>query len=305
MIAREIKFFLIALGVSLIYFFGINIFYKNMESFLYAQISQPLQGISYIQVPKKEEKLNVESGAKSATVLKINKVGVEKIIFEKEPEKILPIASLTKLMTALIVLSDSQNYDLSKTIVVSKEAASQVDVPEFGNLKEGEETNIENLLNLMLVYSSNDAAFALAEAIGVENFVSKMNQKSEELGLKNTHFVNPTGLDPEKINFSEESKIFFNYSTCADLIELSKYILKEFPIIFEISLGESWAPVEKRFPDLVLNNHLIGLKTGYTDEAGGCLILIREENGSYYLNVILGTESTEARIQEMKKLIEG
>jgi len=294
---KELKFFFIAFILSLPFWWGINVFQGNLEKFFYAEISQPLQEINLVMVNPKPKKPSLNLEAKSAISLKINQFGKEKVLFAQNSSSILPIASLTKFMTALIVLEDPENYDFSKTITISREAALKDDVPEYGNLKTGEKKKIEELLNLMLVYSSNDAAFALSEVIGVDNFVERMNKKARVLGLSNTHFVNPTGLDPENITFSQETTYFFNYSTAEDLARLSKYILNEFPIILEISSNQH------KFSDLSLNQNIIGGKTGYTDEAGGCIILVSENNGNYFINVILGTKTVETRIREMQKLI--
>lgn len=274
--------------------FGVNIFQKNLEDYFAAQISKPFEEMVFVKVPKKP-KLEIE--AKSAISVRIGKSGREKVLFAKNSKEILPIASLTKLVTALIVLEDPENYNFEKEIVISKRAADQENVPEYGNLKAGEKKKIKDLLILMLKFSSNDAAFALAEQIEVENFVEKMNQKVKSLGLKNTHFVNPMGLDPENLKWSNENKDYFNYSTAEDLIEIGKYILKEFPLIFE--LGN-----QKNEIQLSENQKTIGIKTGYTNEAGGCMFLIfSDENENYFLNLILGTKSKEERIYQMQKLV--
>jgi len=191
----------------------------------------------------------------------------EKVLYSKNEDEILPIASLTKLMTALVVIEDPENYPLNKEVKISREAAFQIDVPEYGNLKPGERKTIYDLLNFMLFFSSNDAAFALAEQIDVKNFVNRMNQKAKEIGLENTYFSNPTGLDPENLKWSLENKDHFNYSTARDLVLLGKYILKNYPLIFEFSNL-------KNKIQLLENQYLIGMKTGYTNEAGGCIFLV-------------------------------
>lgn len=295
---KIIKFFLIAFVLSFVFFLGINIFQENLESFFYAQISKPFEEMVFVRVPPKKQKLNL--AAKSAISLKINKFGREKILFRQNSDQILPIASLTKLMTALIILENPESYDFNKVITISKEAANQENVPEYGNLdmEVGKKFKVETLLNLMLIYSSNDAAWALTEVIGPDHFVEKMNQKAKILTLVNTYFVNPTGLDPENLHWDEENKDYFNYSTSNDLMKLTKYILEEFPLIFEFS-------AQKNKFDILPSQKIIGMKTGYTDEAGGCIFLVfSDENENYFINIILGTESKEARFEEMQKLID-
>ena len=312
--ARGIKIFFIALILSLPFWWGINFFQENLEKFFYAQISQPFEEMVIIQIPERVQKPPLELEAKSAISLKIDARGREKILFQKNPKEILPIASLTKLMTAVIVLEDKENYGLKDTwVTISPEAANQEDVPIYGNLKTGERFNLEQLLDLMLIYSSNDAAWALAEVIGLENFVQKMNQKAGELGLENTNFVNPTGLDPENLYYSISTQEKFNYSTVEDLVKLAQYIFLNHPLIFEISLKKGPYSISNGLSDLLLPapHHglgegldFIGGKTGYTDEAGGCfLVVFRNEKGSLFFNLILGTKK-ETRAEEMQKLID-
>ena len=334
----NLKIFLIILIFGLPFWWGLNIFQKNLEDFLFwqeiAENPQILASQTNLEILEKKlrslkprrnwEVKNLEIQAKSGLTVFTNEMGKQKIIFEKNSNQILPIASLTKLMTALIVLRDSKNYNFSKVITISKEAASQENIPEGGNLKTGEKITIEKLLNLMLVQSSNDAAFALAEVLDIENFarvvepsplgsypevnsvllrgVEKMNAQAEELGLENTHFVNPTGLDPENLKFSEETKNYFNYSTAQNLSKLAQYILNEFPIIYEISTNKPAYPIKNGLSDLVFNKNIIGGKTGYTEEAQGCFLLILKspKEKGYLINIILGSKD---RLEEMKKLI--
>jgi D-alanyl-D-alanine carboxypeptidase (penicillin-binding protein 5/6) len=270
-----------------------------LENFLTAQITKPLEEINFVKI-ERPKKPPLELDVKAALSIRLNsqKKIKEKVLFSKNEKEILPIASLTKLMTALVVIENQENYPFKEQIKISREAALQEDVPEYGNLKAGERKTIEELLNLMLHFSSNDAAYALAEKIGVGNFVNKMNEKAKEIGLENTHFSNPTGLDPENLKWSLENRDYFNYSTAKDLVLLGKYILENYPLIFEFSN-------QKNKIQLLENQHLIGMKTGYTDEAGGCIFLIfSNDNGDYFLNVILGAKSKEERFFQMQKLVD-
>jgi len=305
---QRIKIFLIALILALPFWLGVNIFQENLENYFTAQISQPLKEIVFVKVPPPKPKLDLQ--AKAAISVRLNESGTEKVFFSKNINQPLPIASLTKLMTAMIVLENFGDDNLSRKVIVSPEAASQENVPPASdiNLTAGQALTIGELLDRMLIYSVNDAAFALAEAVDVKNggnFVEKMTQKAEELGLENTHFVNSTGLDPENLYYHPPNQSYFNYSTAQDLLKLARYILKNYPLIFEITLKKGPYPVENGFSGLIFpeNQTMVGWKTGYTDEANGCALLaLREENG-IIINVILGTESREARIREMQKLI--
>jgi len=301
---KGFKFFLVSFILSLPFWWGINIFQEKLDYFLSAQISKPIEEMVFIAISKKPQKKNLDLAVKSAISLRIDSNNKERILFQKNPEEILPIASLTKLMTAVIVLED-KNYDFKNTwITISQAAANQENVFNFGNLDSeiGKKFKVEKLLELMLIYSSNDAAFALVEFIGLENFIEKMNQKAKQLNLLNTYFINATGLDLE----------YFNYSTAKELIKLSQYIFFNYPLIFEISNRKGFYLVRDGLHDLILPVSredpykqliFIGGKTGYTDKAGGCMLVIfQNEKGNIFFNLILGTKKGD-RVKEMQKLI--
>ena len=318
---KGIKFLLIAVFVSLPFWYGINLFQQNLEKFFYSQISQPFEEMVFAKIPPKPPKPKLDLQVKAAISVKINKAGKDynppttlplsrapKILFKQNINQPLPIASLTKLMTAVISLENFGNDNLSRKVIVSPKAASQENVPPVKaiNLTARQVITIGELLDRMLIYSVNDAAFALAEAVEAENggnFVPKMNQKAKDLELENTNFVNPTGLDPENLHFSKENSNYFNRSTTKDLSKLAQYILDKFPFIYEISIGKPYYQIKNGFSDLSLNMNIIGEKTGYTDEAGGCLILILGDEKKYIINIVLGAPSSAARIEEMQKLI--
>ncbi len=303
---RNLKHFLVGFFFSLPFWWIVNIFQNNLENVFYANISQPFENMSFVEMPVKEERLKLELEVKSALSLKINRFGREKIFFRKKTEDILPIASLTKLMTALIAIEDSENYTFSKRVIISQKAANQENVPVYGNFEEGNSFTTENLLSSMLIYSSNDAAWALSEVIGNDNFVEKMNQKAQDLGLKNTYFVNPTGLEPEDLNYNSFTVNDLNHSTTQDLLNLAKYILENYPLIFSISLEQEPYAIQNGLSSLSLPNNVktLGGKTGYTDEAGGCIILILiDQKESVFIDIILAAPSSEQRIVEIQKLI--
>ncbi len=308
--SKFFKLFFISFFFSLIFWWGVNLSQENLQDFFYAQISSPIQKIGLVSVPQTSYKPKPDLDVKSAISIKVNQYGRKRILFKKNSDQPLPIASLTKLMTSLIVVQTPEDYNFSKSISISREAAAKDNVPENGNLKEGEKKRVEELLDLMLVYSSNDSAFALSEIMGVNDFVKRMNWESKILGLENTHFVNPTGLDPEidldkNILFNQETKKYFNYSTARDLADLSQYILNEFPLIFEISSHKPHYPPPNGIFDINLGSgqNLIGGKTGYTDASGGCMVLLFEKEGKYFINIILGAKGVNERVREMQKLI--
>jgi len=291
------------LKISLIVIFVIFLFawffttsQKQIENLYYAQASTSPQKRAIV-IPDTKNKIDIEIESEAAMVMEINSIK-KRIIFQKNIDKGLPIASLSKLMTAVIVL---ENYpDLSAETTISLRSANQSNVSSAGNLFANSRKTIKKLMDLMLIYSSNDSAFALSEIMGEEKFVQKMNEKAEEIGLKNTKFVNPNGLDPEDNTTP-------NYSTARDLTTLTQYIIENHPIIFDITLKKSAYKVHDSLTSLYFSNNqeLIGGKTGYTIDAGGCLLVVfKDKQGRTFINVILGSSSPKKRIEEMQKLID-
>lgn len=295
---RKIFFLFFLFLLSL--FFGRYLFFEKLKIYLFSSLFFSCPEV--FVPPFKLLKPLPEISAKSFLLLKTDLKNFEKIIAEKNKNLPLPIASLTKLMTALLILEE--NPDLEKTVQISRTAANQEPVPLIGNLKVGERLKLKQLLELSLIYSSNSAAFALAESFDGD-FVQKMNQKAKEIGMENTFFVNSTGLEPENISFSE-NKERFNFSSASDLAKLAKYILKHKPLIFEISKTQPTYKLENGILDVFLPFYLIGGKTGYAKEAGGCILLVFSDPKTpdlFYIAILLGAENKRERIEEMQKLI--
>ncbi len=230
--------------------------------------------------------------AQSALSVESDLYGQEKIIFEKDSKKILPIASITKLMTAMIVLD---NCDLSAEVVISESADAVA--AQKQDIKLGDKLSAEKLLQIMIVGSSNKAAQALSELAEEQgsNFIFMMNQKAQEIGMQNTIFADPTGLSSE------------NVSTAEDLVKMASYILKNYSKIADISKSkeleiEGFGKIENTDQMLGEISEAVCSKTGYTLEARGCLLLVinNVKNNNYLINVILGADD---RFLEMKKII--
>ena len=310
---KNLKIFLISFLVSLPIFWGANVLQKNLTNLLFwkeiaenpeiltAQISQEFQ-LKALKPIRKRQVPDLEIKANSAISVLLEPEGVQKILFEKEKDKILPIASLAKLMTAKIVL---ENYELSQKIEISEKAVKTAE--DAGDFKVGEIFSAKELLYPLLMESSNDAAVALAEVIGQKAFADLMNLEAKNLGMEDTYFANPTGLDP---NNSQDS---INYSTTEDLIILTNHLLKEQPLIWEVlSLPEfDFFTEDGVFHHKIINTNkllgefpaIIGGKTGTTLRAGDCLLLVvrAPKNKGYLINVILGAEAD--RFEKMKELI--
>ena len=221
--------------------------------------------------------------------------GQDKILFSQNQQEKLPIASLTKLMTGLIVL---EHYDLDQEITINEAAMSQEG--EQGNLKLGEVLTVRALLRIMLMESSNRAAYALAESRGVPEFLGLMNVKAQELGLANTFFQDVTGLGDS------------SYSTAHDLVRLTEYLFDNHSLFKEVI---SFKEYDLYLPDgtfhhtLVSTNELLGQdtiiggKTGFTNIAKGCFIVIQKNPGNnhYIISVVLGSDD---RFSQMQYLID-
>jgi D-alanyl-D-alanine carboxypeptidase len=234
---------------------------------LLAQVIQE-ENLARLKPIRNRQVKDLEIEAEAAISVFVKPDGSEKILFEKNAQKPLPIASLTKLMTANVVL---EYYDVS-------------------------DSKISYLLYPLLISSDNNAALNLAKFLNEEAFVDLMNLEAKKLGMENTRFFNPTGLDPK------ENKDQINHSTAKDLIKLAKDITTNHPLIWEIT-------TTKAFEDNINTNELldelptiIGGKTGDTPRAGGCLLLILKapKGRGYLVNVILNSKN---RFEEMKKLI--
>lgn len=223
-------------------------------------------------------------------------------------DKMYP-ASTTKLMTAILTL---ENCKLTDVTTVSHNAIYSIPVGySHANLKEGEELTIEELLNVLLIPSANDAAIVLAEHISgsVDEFSKLMNQKAKELGCLNTNFVNPNGIHDDK-----------HVSTAYDLALIGQYAMK-FSDIMRIAMVKQYTlPTTNKYnkTDRIFNatNALIndeslnknyysyatGLKTGYTDSAGSCIVSTAKKGNIELIAVILNGSSINSRYDDCKTL---
>ena len=225
----------------------------------------------------------------------------DKILFSKNDQRKLSIASISKLMTALIAI---ENLNLSKEIKISSEATNQSNEPEFELLKAGETFYAKDLLYAILIGSDNAASYALSESMGTNEFIGLMNVKAKELGLSDTSFSNTSGLG------------LANFSTAQDIVKLSEYLFKNQPSILQITTMpefDLYTTDGKVFYKIINTNQLltdsnfkkiiVGGKTGKTRTAGECLLLMTKSlnNKGYLISVILNSDS---RFQEITKIID-
>lgn len=218
------------------------------------------------------------------------------ILYARNFDQRVSIASLTKLVTALVVM-DTQK--LNRVITVQPE-----DIRVIGGnmgLIPGEKVLASDVLKAMLIASSNDAAQVLAAYYGgtQEQFVKLMNDKAKQLGLTNTHFTNPVGLDDDDL-----------YSTAQDLSkvvaeftkneELSKIVqMKDYEVkALNVELTHKIRTTNKL---LLEDNNVVGIKTGYTSNANGNLIIRSKKGSADVVTIVLGSENRE---EDTKKLLE-
>lgn len=222
-----------------------------------------------------------ELKAKSALLFDLT---TDKVLWEKNPEEKLMIASLTKLMTALVALENFTGERDDRFFILDDDLKTE---NSYSDLKPGDNFSFIELLHLLLIRSDNVAATVLAKAVAGEEttFVLKMNQKANTLGMKNTLFFDSTGLKT-------------NLSTAKDLLILTKEILRSQPEIFSISkLNELTivSPNKKVFKikntNLLIDKipGLIGSKTGFTPEALGSLLIVFDFNQKKILSLVLGS----------------
>lgn len=225
------------------------------------------------------------------------------ILYEKNKNEKVSVASMTKMVAQIIILENIEKGTLTwnEKIKVSSNAAGMGGSQIW--LQPGEEMTVRDLMKGITMASANDATVAMAERIaGTETaFVKQMNDKVKELGLKNTHFVNPTGLDEEN-----------HYSSAYDMGLIAKELLKHEQILEFSKVYEDYIRQDTPNKYWVVNtNKLVrfyegadGLKTGFTDNAGYCMAVTAKRDGMRLVAIVLGEESGKVRNQETSELLD-
>ena len=219
------------------------------------------------------------------------------VLYEKNGYKQTPMASTTKILTSIVVL---ENANLSDVVIVDSKAAS-IGGSRLG-LKKNDKITVNDLLYGLMLCSGNDAAVALAIHVGgsIEGFASLMNEKAKELGLANSHFVVPHGLDNEE-----------HYTTAYELAKITDYALK-IDKIKEI-VGNKTATVYINGSPKIINNTnkllgnvlgIYGVKTGFTNGAGRCLVSACKRDDLDIITVIIGADTSTIRSKDTIKLVE-
>jgi len=222
-------------------------------------------------------------------------VTTNQVLFEKNIQEKLPMASLTKIMTAIVALEHKKSYD--NYLVTSESLVGE----DSMGLTEGETLTLKELLYGLFLHSGNDAAVTMALNFpgGVKEFTDAMNQKAKALGLKNTHFTNPSGLEGDGNQ----------YTTVYDLLVMTKYGLQHFADFGEVAATVehiiSQTGTHKEY-DLINETNLLtsypgvkGIKTGFTPEAGLCLVTYLDYENHHIIGVILGSTNRKGDMKEI------
>lgn len=249
------------------------------------------------------------------------------ILYDKNSEKPLPIASMSKIMSELLILEAIHNgkLDWKDEIEISDYANEISNHPGFASvyLNQNEVYTVEELFYAMAIRSANGATIALAEALsGSEKvFVQSMNDKAKQLGLSNSKFVNSTGLANHDLgdHFTVGDKNDVNLMSAKDVGRLASFVIETYPELLEISdqkdfdfHGETFQNSNWMLPGMENNfmtenvtfDGVNGLKTGFTDEAGYCFTGSVEIDGEYFISVVMGADDLPDRFLETKRLYE-
>lgn len=253
-----------------------------------------------IPIIKAEE---VEDLAPNATSAIMIEASTGEILFQKNKDEKLAPASMTKMMSMLIIMEEIENGNLKwdEMITTSERASSMGGSQIF--LKAGEKMSVTDLLKGIAIASGNDAVVALAERISgsEESFVKRMNTRAKDLGLKNTNFVNSTGLTEDN-----------HYSSAYDMSLIAKELVKHEKILEFTSTYEDYLRKDTKSPFWLVNtNRLVrfkegvdGLKTGFTKEAGYCLTATMKKDNMRLITVVMKEEDTNKRSADTSKMLD-
>jgi D-alanyl-D-alanine carboxypeptidase (penicillin-binding protein 5/6) len=224
------------------------------------------------------------------------------VLFQQNADQKMPPASVTKLMVMLLALEalDKKQIKLTDTVAASPEACKMGGSQIW--LEPGEQMTVADLLKAVCIVSANDASYALAEHIAgsEENFIALMNKRAQELGLKNTNYVNTTGLEPTAGGAG-------NLTSASDMAVLAREVLK-YPLVFQWT--GVWLDSLRGGKSYLRNtNNLVrfyagcdGLKTGFTAQAGFCLVATAKREGVRLIAVVMKAPDSKVRTRDITKL---
>ena len=255
---------------------------------------------SIINIVKAEEIEDLTPNAKSSIMIEAS---TGEILFQKNANERLAPASMTKMMSMLLIMEEIEKGNLKwDEIVTASENASSMGGSQIF-LEAGEKMTVTEMLKGIAIASGNDATVAMAERISgsEESFVKKMNEKAKELGLKNTNFVTSTGLDADN-----------HYSSAYDMSLIAKELVKHDKILEFTGTYEDYLRAESSSPFWLVNtNRLVrfyngvdGLKTGYTSGAGYCLTSTAKRDNMRLITVVMNEPDTDKRSSDTTKLLD-
>ena len=285
--------------------------FKRIFSFVLIFIFAVVLDLKFEKVPATSKNTSVECSNKIKNKLEINNLPAKsyilmdyktgQVLYEKNPDEKRRVASITKIMTMLLIAEAVENkkISLNDMAVATKNAKPSVEEASIW-LEVGEKMSVKDLLKAVAVNSCNDAARILAEHVAgsEEAFVKLMNKKAKEIGMNNTNFCNASGMDAEN-----------HYSTARDIAKLAKEIMKYKWITNYTSLVKGTLKNGKfklNNTNLLLQTYkgCNGLKTGTTKTAGNCLCATASRNGVFLCAVSLGSETKQDRFKTCKSLLD-
>ena len=247
-----------------------------------------------------EEVEDLAPNAKSAIMIEAS---TGEILFQKNKEERLAPASMTKMMSMLLIMEEIEKGNLKwDEIITASERASSMGGSQIF-LKAGEKMTVTDMLKGIAIASGNDATVAMAERISgsEESFVKKMNARAKELGLKNTNFVNATGLTADN-----------HYSSANDMSLIAKELVKHEKILEFTGTYEDYLRKDTKSPFWLVNtNRLVrfysgvdGLKTGFTDEAGYCLTSTAKKDNMRLITVVMNEPDISKRSADTSRMLD-
>ncbi|MGM9928043.1 MAG: D-alanyl-D-alanine carboxypeptidase family protein [Bacillus sp. (in: firmicutes)] len=244
-----------------------------------------------------------------------------KILYEKNADKVLGVASMSKMMTEYLVLEAIADGKISwdQEVLIDEYVHNLSKGAGLSNigLTQGEKYTVKELYEAMAIFSGNAATVALAQLVSgsEKNFVTLMNKKAEELGMKDYKFVNSSGLNNSDLlgKYPAGSETEENVMTARDMATLAFRLLNDFPEVLETSSqskltfrdGEEYPNFNWMLPGLIYEYQGVdGLKTGSTDFAGYCFTATAERNGQRYISVVMKSTSKDARFTDTRKILD-
>jgi len=307
---RVIISFLTCIDIAIVIFFIVL-----LKTSLPMEIMARIYPYPSLPMPKTAVKMMLvpvsSAPAVNATAAYLLDTNSMHILFAKDANAQLPMASTSKIMTAIIALEKTKPSSL---VTVKEDAITEVQANggSSADLVAGDIIPMDDLLYGLLLPSGDDAAIAIADSISGSptNFAVLMNQYAKKLGLTHTHYINPDGLTYQLSN----GKLSYNYTSAADLADLMQYAMRNPAFaeivnrqVFTLSAGNGHHAYTWNTTDDLLAEYpgATGGKTGFTSEAGYCLVFTAERNGHHLIGVLLNDSTTDIseRFLEAEKLL--